>query len=237
MIDPKGRVVMVSGANRGIGAAIAKCLYDKGYTLSLGARDVSQVEALTVGWDADRVLLSAYDARDKCTAKCWVAQTVDQFGRLDGIVNNAARYSDFTIEYGDLDDLDDVLAVNIKGPLLLLRYGMPHLRKTGQGRVVSVASMSGKRVIGKHVAYAMSKFALMALTAQTRSDGWGDGVRATALCPGFVATEMAEPLTDRLTETMTQPEELAEIASLAIALPNTASIPEFRVQSLDEPMI
>ena len=83
----------------------------------------------------------------------------------------------------------------------------------------------------------MSKFALMALTAQTRSDGWDDGLRATALCPGFVATDMAEPLTDRLLETMTQPEELAEIAALAIALPNTASVPEFRIQSFDEPMI
>ncbi len=237
MIDPEGRVVMISGANRGIGAAVAKCLHDKGYIVSLGARDVSQIEALTNGWDADRVLLSAYDARDEQTAKGWVAQTVDRFGRLDGIVNNAARYSDFTIEHGDLDDLDDVLAVNIKGPLLLLRHGMPHLRKTGQGRVVNVASMSGKRVVGKHVGYAMSKFALMAMTAQTRSDGWDDGIRATALCPGFVATDMAAALTDRGPETMTQPAELAEIAALAIALPNTASVPEFRVQSFDEPMI
>ena len=237
MIDPKGRVVMVSGANRGIGAAVAKCLYNKGYIVSLGARDVLKIEALSVGWDPNRVLLSTYDARDESMAKNWVAQTVDRFGRLDGIVNNAARYSDFTIEYGDLSDFDDVLAVNIKGPLLLLRSGMPHLRKTGQGRVVNVASMSGKRVVGKHVAYAMSKFALMALTAQTRSDGWDDGLRATALCPGFVATDMAEPLTDRSLETMTQPEELAEIAALAIALPNTASVPEFRIQSFDEPMI
>ena len=102
MIDPKGRVVMVSGANRGIGAAVAKCLYNKGYIVSLGARDVLKVEALTVGWDPDRVLLSAYDARDESMAKNWVAQTVDRFGRLDGIVNNAARYSDFTIEYGDI---------------------------------------------------------------------------------------------------------------------------------------
>lgn len=237
MIDPQGRVVMVSGANRGIGAAVAKCLYDKGYLVSLGARILSDIETLTDGWESDRVLLSAYDAQQEQTAVDWIDQTVAKFGKLDAMVNNAGRYCDFTIEHGDLDDLDDVLAVNIKGPLLLLRHGMPHLRKTGQGRVVNVASMSGKRVVGKHVGYAMSKFALMALTAQTRSDGWDDGLRATALCPGFVATDMAAPLTDRAPETMTQPQELAEIAALAIALPNTASVPEFRVQSFDEPMI
>jgi len=228
---------MISGANRGIGAAVARCLYEKGYTVSLGARDISAIKAISADWDQNRVLCAPYEARDEQSAVDWVATTVARFGRLDAIVNNAGRYSDFTIEAGDLEDLDDVLAVNIKGPLLMLRHGMPHLRKTGQGRVVNVASMSGKRVVGKHVGYAMSKFALMAMTAQARSDGWDDGIRATALCPGFVATDMAAALTERGPETMTQPEELAEIAALAIALPNTASVPEVRVQSFDEPMI
>ena len=64
MINPKGRVVMVSGANRGIGAAVAKCLHNKGYIVSLGARDLAQIEVLTGGWDMSRVHLATYDARD-----------------------------------------------------------------------------------------------------------------------------------------------------------------------------
>ena len=234
MIPAHDRVIMISGANRGIGAAVARCLYDKGYQLSLGARNPESLDGVIANADAGRVLLHAYDAKDETLAKTWIDVTKNHFGGIDGLVNNAGVHCDVTLESGDLDSLDETWGVNVKGPLILLRHALPHLRNSGAGRVVNVASTSGKRVLGANVGYTMTKFAVVALTHQVRHDAWDDGVRAMALCPGFVATDMAMSITDRDVSTMTQPDDLAELVATAIALPNTASVAEIAVQSVYE---
>ena len=234
MIPSDGRVIMITGANRGIGAAVARCLHDKGYLLSLGARDPQSLADVIGDADPARVLPHAYDATDEATAEAWSAATVERFGRIDGLVNNAGIFCDVTIESGDLDTMDEAWGVNVKGPLILLRHTLQHIRKSGSGRVINVASASGKRVAGSNVGYTMTKFAVVALTHQVRHDAWDDGVRAMALCPGFVATDMATDITDRDVTTMTQPEDLAELVATTIALPNTASVAEITVQSIYE---
>ncbi len=234
MIPAHDRVIMISGANRGIGAAVARCLYDKGYQLSLGARNPESLTGVISDADPDRVLLNVYDAKDEMLAKTWTEATKNYFGRIDGLVNNAGIICDVTIESGDLNALDEAWGVNVKGPLILLRHTLPYLRNSGTGRVVNVASASGKRVAGTNVGYTMTKFAVVALTHQVRHDAWDDGVRAMALCPGFVATDMAISITNRDVSTMTQPEDLAELVAMAIALPNTSSIAEIAVQSVYE---
>lgn len=234
MIPSDGRVIMISGANRGIGAAVARCLHDKGYLLSLGARDPDGLAAVIAQADPARVLYHAYDATDEASAEAWTAATAARFGRIDGLVNNAGIFCDVTIESGDLDAVDEAWGVNVKGPLILLRHALAHIRRSGAGRVVNVASASGKRVVGSNVGYTMTKFAVVALTHQVRHDAWDDGVRAMALCPGFVATDMATDITDRDVTTMTQPEDLAELVATTIALPNTASVAEIAVQSIYE---
>ncbi len=231
MIPAQDRVIMISGANRGIGAAVARCLYDKGYLLSLGARDPSGLEGVIAGAAPERVLLHAYDAKNASLAGDWTRATANRYGRIDGLVNNAGMFCDVTLESGDLDDLDEAWSVNVKGPLILLRATLPFLRKAGSGRVINVASASGKRVAGVNVGYTMTKYAVVALTHQVRRDAWDDGVRAMALCPSFVATDMAMNVTDQDSSTMTQPEDLAELVATTIALPNTTSVAEIAVQS------
>ena len=88
-MNPTGRVVMVSGANRGLGEAIAERLFADGYTLSLGARRVVSLEVVTRKMDANRVATSGYEARDRSSAISWVASTAERFGRIDAVVNNA----------------------------------------------------------------------------------------------------------------------------------------------------
>lgn len=118
-------------------------------------------------------------------------------------------------------------AVNLKGPLT--RVGLPHLRASGTGRIVNVSSLSGKRVRNDNIACAMTKHALMALTHGTRRIGWDDGVRASALCPGFVATDLTASVTKVSRNSMVDPKDLAVLAETLIALPNTASIAELLV--------
>ncbi|QGZ36513.1 SDR family NAD(P)-dependent oxidoreductase [Stappia indica] len=229
MLNPEGRVVMVSGASRGIGLAITRKLLDKGYSVSAGARNPDALAGLLGDAPGDRFLCARYDAGERATHGEWLAATLARFGRLDGLVNNAGTSNTFSIESGEEEDLDALWTINVKGPLFLTRACLPHLKAAGSGRVINVASLSGKRVRNENVAYNMTKHALMALTHGTRRIGWDHGVRATAVCPSFVATDLTDGVTKISREEMIHPDDFAEITALALALPNTAAMAEMLV--------
>lgn len=237
MLNPHGRVILVSGANRGIGFAIARALYAKGYTVSLGVRDPHALLGAISHWNELRVHTAHYEAADWKTHAAWVESVVERFGRLDGLVNNAGIDSHGTIRDIDERELDLIFAVNCKAPLNMIRQALPHLEASGSGRIVNVASLSGKRVKNDNVAYAMSKFAVVALTHAVRRLGWEKGVRATALCPSFVRTDMTAGATQIAAELMTNPADLAELVATVIALPNTASVAELLVNCRLEDMV
>jgi NAD(P)-dependent dehydrogenase (short-subunit alcohol dehydrogenase family) len=232
MLDPAGRVAMVSGASRGIGRAIAERLRSRGFRISAGARSPASLES------ADDILVHRYDAERAEDAQSWVEATIDRFGRIDVLVN-AAGISTPRVRLDEPDEtaLDAMWRVNVKGPLRLIRAALPHLRAAGEGRVVNIASLSGKRVANDNVGYSMSKFALIALTHALRRQGWDSGIRATALCPGFVATDMTAYVTTAPREKMTKPEDIAVLAETLILLPNTATIGELLVNWRLEPML
>jgi NAD(P)-dependent dehydrogenase (short-subunit alcohol dehydrogenase family) len=237
MLKPEGRVAMVSGASRGIGRAIVETLHAKGYAVSAGARDPEALVRTLAPLAGDRLLCARYDAADRGSHRDWVAATAARFGRIDALVNNAGTSNTFSIEAGEEAELDDLVAINVKGPLFLTRLCLPHLRASGAGRVVNVSSLSGKRVRNDNIAYAMTKFALMALTHGIRRTGWEDGVRATALCPGFVATDLTAGVNKVAREEMIDAGDLAELAATVIALPNTASVAELLVNCRHEDML
>lgn len=236
MLSPEGRVVMVSGANRGIGLAVARCLHAKGYRLSLGARDAAKLDAALGGLDRSRVLTANFDARDRASCETWVERTAGHFGRIDGLVNNAGIALGVGIDDDDEAAYDAMWEVNVKGPLRLIRLAMPHLRRSGSGRVINISSLSGKRVKNPGAGYAMSKFAVVALTHSVRRLGWDDGVRATVVCPSFVATDMTAEVTALPREQMIQPADLAELVATALALPNNAVVAELLVNCRLEDM-
>ena len=217
---------MVSGANRGMGAVIAARLAADGYRLSLGARRPDALAENAPDIEPDRILLNHHDATDVDSARRWVEATADQFGGIDVLVNNAGIVDRTGLESMDEDVLDEMWAVNVKGPLRLTRLALPHLRRSGSGRVINMSSLSAKRVKGDALpGYSMTKFALLALSHSVRQVGWDDGIRVTAICPGPVATDMMDPDDD----TITQPEDVADLVSTLIALPNTASVSELLI--------
>jgi NAD(P)-dependent dehydrogenase (short-subunit alcohol dehydrogenase family) len=221
------RVALISGANRGIGLAIASRLREEGWSLSLGVRSPARLpRALAV----PEVLAAPFDATDRASERRWVEATVERFGRIDAIVANAGiMIAKSVIDVAD-DEIDALFEVNVKSPLRLARAAWPHLAATGRGRIVTIVSLSGKRVkTARSASYAMSKFAALALTHGLRHAGFAAGIRATALCPGFVATEMGAALTDIDLRRATQPSEIARIVSLLLDLPNSASIAEIPV--------
>jgi NAD(P)-dependent dehydrogenase (short-subunit alcohol dehydrogenase family) len=218
------RVALISGANRGIGRAIADCLGDAGWRLSLGMR--SAADGPPAG---DRVQPVRYDAlaggeRD------WVASALDRFGRIDAVIANAGIMVPKTVIEGSDAEFDAMWEVNVKAPRRLAQAAFPALAASGRGRVVIVASLSGKRVKtpGSSL-YAVTKHAAVALAHGLRQTGFDQGIRATALCPAFVATDMARALTDRAEEDLTSPADLARLVAMILDLPNTASVAELAV--------
>lgn len=231
------RVAMISGAGRGLGAAIAEKLLQDGWTLSLGLRDKTQADQFDVG--SDRLCVCDFDATDPDSASAWVTHTVDQFGQLDALVNNAGILKMVDFEQGNEDDLDALWAINVKAPFRLIKDALPHLKATGAGRVVNIASTDAKRFRpGTSVGYSMTKHALLAMTQAVRHAGWDEGVRATALCPGAIDTDLIShlpgvtPKADRLT-----PETVAGMVAFILALPNQASVPEFIANTRLETLI
>jgi NAD(P)-dependent dehydrogenase (short-subunit alcohol dehydrogenase family) len=224
MLKPEGRVVMISGASRGIGRAIAQRLLREGYFLSLGVRRPGDVAEL----DSAQTLIHHFDAGQPETAALWIEATLAHFGRIDALINNAGILRPLDMRSGDESVLDEMWAVNVKAPYRLIRLALPHLEKSGNGRIINIASTDGKRYRDTvSVAYAMTKHAVLALTHAAKFAGWEKGVRVTALCPGAVDTDFVAglpgvtPSANRIS-----PATIGETVSFLLRLPNTASVAE-----------
>lgn len=223
------RLVMVSGGARGLGAAIVRrCLAD-GHRVSVGARNVQAVRDAFADVPTERLCAFRFDADDVDSAQDWVDQTVAQMGAPDALINNAGilRMVDFT--RGEESDLDDLWRINVKAPFRLIRAALPHLKASGHGRVVNIASTDAKRYrdVSTSLGYVMTKQSLLAMSHAVRFAGWDEGLRGTAICPGAIDTDMIDgipgvtPKAERL-----QPDDVAQIVSLVLSLPNQASVPE-----------
>ncbi|BBK30729.1 NADP-dependent 3-hydroxy acid dehydrogenase YdfG [Stella humosa] len=233
----QGRVAMISGANRGIGNAVARRLHAEGYRLSLGVRRPSAFTdraGLEGGADVE---LFAYEAAEAAHAPRWVEQTMARFGRIDVLVNNAGIHRNVTLESGTDAELDELLDINVKAPFRMIRAALPHLKASGSGRVVNISSMSGKRVRNLAVGYQMSKAAMVTLAHAVRRIGWDSGVRAVAVCPGYVRTDMAGGPTAPPRDQMTDPDELAGLIAAVVGLSNTGSVAELLVNCQYEHML
>lgn len=216
---------MVSGASRGIGAAISRKLQSEGWAVSLGLRTPS--DCLLSG---QNVLACHFDALDASSEAAWVNATITRFGRLDGLVHNAGVHSGKTVLEATDEDFDRIFAVNVKSPMRLTRHAWPHLAAGGSGRIVTIASLSGKRVKSPGAGlYGMSKFAAVGLAHALRQCGKDVGVRSTAICPSFVATDMSSGLDTPDSMRLTQPADIARIVHMVLELPSTANIAEIPV--------
>ena len=126
MLNLTGRVIMISGANRGIGLAVARRLLDSGAKLSLGIRD--EMAATSQFREAQDIILNRYDAHDVGSAKQWVENTASTFGKIDGLINNAGiSHPAVSLMDDNETHLDEMWAINVKGPTRLTRLAMPYL--------------------------------------------------------------------------------------------------------------
>ena len=240
------RTLLISGASRGIGRAVAERALADGHRLSLGLRDLEMLKQTPLDpvlAGSDRILLCPYEAEDPEAARAWVEATINHFGGFDSVIHSAGIFSRVPLlfEPGEDQEIAHTINVNLMGPWWLTRAAWPQLASHGEGRIQVLVSMSGKRSKGRLAAYSASKFALLGLCQTMRNEGWAAGIRVTAICPGWVNTDMAAAVrsgpSDRWptqpmdAEAMTQPEDIASMSAELLRLPNRAVPFELAVSS------
>lgn len=219
------RTLLISGGSRGIGKAIAEIALKRGHRLSLGVRAPSDIASSPLGMlakqEQDRLMIHPYDALEPSSADAWVAASLERFGRMDGLIHSAGIFSRVGLRFraGEEEEIERLWRLNLMGPWWLTRAAWPHLEASADGRVITLVSMSGKRVKGTLAAYATSKFALMGLCQAMRNEGWERGIRVTAICPGWVNTDMAAAVSALPKESMTQPQDLAVLVCQLLDMP------------------
>ena len=202
------RAVLVTGGARGIGRGIAKSFLQAGYRVMIadlaspagGANGESPHYALATAAERDaavaelgrfgEVRSAALDVTDAESCEGAVQATIDAFGGLDVLVNNAGVVDSGAVEAFTEAAWDRVFDVNVKGVFLMTRAAVASLRRSSDAAVVNVASIAGKRGAPRLAAYCGSKFAVVGITQSFALELAPDGIRVNALCPGMVGTAM-----------------------------------------------
>jgi meso-butanediol dehydrogenase / (S,S)-butanediol dehydrogenase / diacetyl reductase len=191
-------VAIVTGAARGIGLAIARWFLNRGYRVALIDIDADTLTPAAaqlkevLGEEGGRLLALHTDVSRPEQVQDAVQRTVQAFGRIDALVNNAGVATFKPIGDTTIDEWRWVMATNLDGPFICTQACAPHMLANGGGAVVNIASISGLRASTLRVAYGTSKAALIHLTRQQAVEYGNAGIRVNAIAPGPVETEMAK---------------------------------------------
>lgn len=193
MQTDKKRVALVTGASKGIGKSVAIGLAEDGYDLVLCARSESGLKATKklIGEKCPgvQVEIHSLDVRDTAAVAKMIEETKNTFARIDMLFNNAGIYHTGTSELS-LKDFTDMLDINLRAPFQLISLVVPIMKAQRSGHIINLSSRAGKTARAAAGGYAASKFGLVGLNEALYKEVSQYGIRVTALCPGFVDTEM-----------------------------------------------
>lgn len=186
------QVVVITGASSGIGKELALQLAARGSVLALGARNLKKLEAVaeTCRKKGGKTLAIYLDVSDKENCRTFIEKTVEEFGKIDILINNAgiSMWAYFE-EFNDVTPFEKIMQVNYFGSLYCTFYALPYLKKT-QGRLVGMSSLTGKTGVPTRSGYAASKHAVAGFFDTLRIELKKTGVSVTMIYPGFVATNV-----------------------------------------------
>lgn len=216
------KTVIITGAGQGIGQAIALAFHNAGWKVC--ATDLRRIEETAALLGENNALCLEGDVTDMAFPAQVVAATLERFGRLDCIVNNAADQRGTTLEDTPVALFDTVQAVNVRAPYLFAQAGLDALKQT-KGSIINLGSLVGNQPIPERVAYSTSKAALAGLTRALATDLGRYGIRVNCIAPGHIMTMGEQAWKERFSEDEQQvfythypldrvghPEEIAAVA-------------------------
>lgn len=215
------RVAIITGAGRGLGRAIARGLAREGASLTLTARSHDELAATAAELLADgaTVLTLPGDITDETHVEAVFQQTLDRFGQLDLLVNNAGAFDGGPLDELSTADWDKVIAVNLRAPFLCTRAALRVMKPRRRGRIINIGSISAQRVRPRSAPYSASKHGLWGLTQVTALEGREFGITCCCLHPGNILVEHRHTDKPEDAEPMMTPDEIAEVAVLMATLP------------------
>lgn len=231
-----GKVVVITGASSGLGEATARHLAANGATVVLGARRMDRLQALTEEFKEQgfKATFLATDVTQRKQVARLVYAAVEQFGRVDVMVNNAGLMPSSTLDRLKVDDWDRMIDVNLKGVLYGIAAALPHMQRQKSGHFINVSSVAGHKVHAGGAVYAATKHAVRALSEGLRQEVKPFNIRTTIISPGAVATELTESITEadvqaymkKVYQSAIPAESFARTVAFAISQPDDVDINE-----------
>src|SRR3954462_6720821 len=219
------RAALITGGSSGIGLAIGRMLRDDGFGLTLASRRPEKVQA---GAEELGAYAVAADVADPAACARLVEEHRERFGRLDMLVNSAGVGIAGHVEALPTKHFELQVGVNLRGLFFVTQAAIPLLRDS-RGWIINLASIAGTLPTPGLATYGATKAAVISLTRSLNEEMDADGVRAVALCPGFVDTPMAQ-WSGLSGEEMIQPEDCAEVVRMLLRLSPRARIPQVVIE-------
>lgn len=228
------KIALVTGASRGIGRAIALALAKESCKVMLAARSKSDLEKVAqeiqnMGSDAAVIVVNM---REEKSIREMIDTTVEQFGRLDVLINNAGLgYFDSVAEMTTAQ-WDEMFEVNLRGVFIATREALPYLRKQKESFIVNIASLAGKNTFVNGSGYAATKWGLRAFSQCLMLEERKNGVRVLVVCPGSVDTSFGHPSggTPKAAREIVKPEDVAETIVMALKMPQRTMVSEIDIR-------
>ncbi len=241
----QGKVVIITGASSGIGEAVAKHLVAAGALVSLAARRKDKLESLVqeIKSSGGQAISFVTDVTKREQVEALVQGTVEAFGKLDVMFNNAGLMPLSRLENLHFDEWEKMIDTNIKGVLYGIGAALPIFKKQKSGHFINVSSVAGHRVGPGSAVYAGTKFAVRAISEGLRQEVKPYNIRTSIISPGAIKTELPDTITDdKIRETMQpvldmaiSPESIARAVAYVIEQPEEFDVNEIILRPTSQP--
>ena len=232
----EGKVIVITGASSGLGAAAVKHLAAEGALVALGARRKERIDAIAaeIAAAGGRALALPTDVTRRADVQNLVDAAVEEFGGIDVLVNNAGLMPNSPLERLKVEDWERMIDVNLKGVLYGIAAALPYMKERKSGQIINVASVAGHKVRVGNAVYAATKHAVRALSEGLRLEVKPYNIRTTIISPGAVLTELPDSVTEpdiaaglkKIYEIAISPDSFARMVAFAIAQPEDVDVNE-----------
>lgn len=206
-----GKVAAITGAYKGLGAALSKLFAEKGYKLVLGGRDKNElgkfIHKLKGDTDIEIVVM---DVRSKEDCERFIDAAVKRFGRLDLLINNAGWWKAGSIDEVTEEDIKIMFETHVFGPIYCSQAAIKIMKQQGNGHILNIGSTAAIDHKTSHIAYGTSKAALIGFTGCLRSELQGTGIRVSVFSPGGMKTDLFRSKPERMQDTFMDPAFVAQ---------------------------